>query len=407
MRVLRARLYEAERERQAAEQAAARSAQVGTGARAEKIRTYNYPAEPRHRPPRRSVNVPPRRGARAATLDDFTEALTADEQRRALEAVTLGEVLRAARPSTSSERASTSPRLDAELLLAQALGLSRIELYTQHDRPLTEAERDGGARARRAARRARAARVRARRLGLPAADAAHRRARARAAARDGDRRRALPRARSRGVDGAARASTSARAAARSRSRSRDEHPGARVVATDLSADALALARENAARARARRSTFVRDDLLDGVDGPVRPRRLEPAVRRSRASSTALEPEVRDWEPRARARRRGPDRGAGRATRRACSTGWLVLEVHEDQRARGRRAARGRGLRRASRITRDLAGTRAGGGGTVASRPSVIDGARARASRCCCRPTRVYGLCASADARSATRAASTR
>jgi peptide chain release factor 1 len=43
MRVLRARVYEAERERQAAEQAAARSAQVGTGARAEKIRTYNFP----------------------------------------------------------------------------------------------------------------------------------------------------------------------------------------------------------------------------------------------------------------------------------------------------------------------------------------------------------------------------
>ena len=43
MRVLRARIYEAERERQAAEQAAVRSAQVGTGARAEKIRTYNFP----------------------------------------------------------------------------------------------------------------------------------------------------------------------------------------------------------------------------------------------------------------------------------------------------------------------------------------------------------------------------
>ncbi len=33
------------------------------------------------------------------------------------------------------------PRRDAELLLARALGLARIELYTAHDRPLTDAER--------------------------------------------------------------------------------------------------------------------------------------------------------------------------------------------------------------------------------------------------------------------------
>ena len=83
MRVLRARIYEAERERQAAEQAAARSAQVGTGARAEKIRTYNYP-QSRVTDHRIKVNVPLEQ-VLAGTLDDFTDALTADERRRALE----------------------------------------------------------------------------------------------------------------------------------------------------------------------------------------------------------------------------------------------------------------------------------------------------------------------------------
>src|SRR5205823_10870041 len=43
MRVLRARLYEHERAKQQQELTAARRAQVGTGERAEKIRTYNYP----------------------------------------------------------------------------------------------------------------------------------------------------------------------------------------------------------------------------------------------------------------------------------------------------------------------------------------------------------------------------
>jgi release factor glutamine methyltransferase len=35
---------------------------------------------------------------------------------------------------------SDSPRLDAELLMAQALGIERIDLYLQFERPLTEAE---------------------------------------------------------------------------------------------------------------------------------------------------------------------------------------------------------------------------------------------------------------------------
>ena len=85
MRVLRARLYEAERERQQAELSAARLAQVGSGARAEKIRTYNFPQD---RVTDHRVGVDGRlQDVLAGGLDVFTEALTADEQRRSLESV--------------------------------------------------------------------------------------------------------------------------------------------------------------------------------------------------------------------------------------------------------------------------------------------------------------------------------
>lgn len=40
------------------------------------------------------------------------------------------------------ERGVSSPRLDAELLLAHVLGIGRMQLYMDHDRPLTAAELD-------------------------------------------------------------------------------------------------------------------------------------------------------------------------------------------------------------------------------------------------------------------------
>jgi peptide chain release factor 1 len=83
MRVLRARIFEAERERQQAEQAAARKAQVGRGERAEKIRTYNYPDD---RVTDHRVGVSARlEDVLAGDLEELTEALTSDERRRALE----------------------------------------------------------------------------------------------------------------------------------------------------------------------------------------------------------------------------------------------------------------------------------------------------------------------------------
>jgi peptide chain release factor 1 len=85
MRVLRARLFEAERARQAAEQAAARSAQVGTGARAEKIRTYNFP-ENRVTDHRIKLTTHRLDQVLQGDLDEYTAALTQEERRSALEA---------------------------------------------------------------------------------------------------------------------------------------------------------------------------------------------------------------------------------------------------------------------------------------------------------------------------------
>jgi peptide chain release factor 1 len=83
MRVLRARLYERELERQRAELDATRNAQIGSGQRAEKIRTYNFP-ENRLTDHRVKLTVHQLDRILQGELDDFTEALETDDQRRAL-----------------------------------------------------------------------------------------------------------------------------------------------------------------------------------------------------------------------------------------------------------------------------------------------------------------------------------
>ena len=262
--------------------------------------------------------------------------------------MTLGEVLAGATEYLAS-RGVESARLDAERLLARALGLSRIELYTQHDRPLTEAERDA---ARELVRRRGAREPLAYVLG----DWDFRRLTLRTDARALVPRpeteivverclelihdQAAPRVLDVGTGSGAIALSIAH-----------EHPGARVVATDTSEPALELAQENAAAHRLE-VTFVRADVLDGVDGPFdlivsNPPYVEPA------EIEALEPEVRDWEPRSALVDVGQtERLVADATR--VLAGPLVLEVHEQH--AGDVAAR---LEAAGygdvRITRDLAG----------------------------------------------------
>ncbi|GAC1317767.1 MAG: peptide chain release factor 1 [Thermoleophilaceae bacterium] len=84
LRVLRARLYERELEARQAEQSAERRSQVGSGQRAEKIRTYNFPQDrvTDHRVKLTRGNLP---GVLAGELDEFTAALESEERRRALD----------------------------------------------------------------------------------------------------------------------------------------------------------------------------------------------------------------------------------------------------------------------------------------------------------------------------------
>jgi release factor glutamine methyltransferase len=269
--------------------------------------------------------------------------------------VNLGQVLRAATDYLARTGVENA-RLDAERLLARALDLTRIQLYTEHDRPLTEAERA-------AARALVERRGRREPLASVLGDWDFRRLTLRT-----DPRALVPRPETetvvercleliadletpRVVD--VGTGTGAIALAL-----KQERPDARVAATDVSPDALALAAENAA-ACGLEVELVEADLLDGVAGPFDLVVSNPPYVLAHELD-GLEPEVRDWEP------RGALVDDGQTARlaheaKAVLAGMLVLEVHADHAETMRALLEDEGYAD-SRIACDLAG-----------RPRIVEG----------------------------------
>ena len=341
MRVLRARLYELERERQQAELAAQRSSQIGTRRAGREDPHVQLSREPGHRPPDQADRAPARPGARRASSTSSPRRSQAEERRRALEERDRRRGARGARAELSREGVETA-RVDAELLVAHALGAARIELVT---RARPAARREASTRARelvaRRARREPLAYILGE-WGFRRLDAGRRPACAHPAARDGDRRRACL------------ALLRARRAARARRRHRQRRDRARDRrrASGRARDRdRRLGRRARARARERGADRSEIDSLSATCAPGCPAARTTSSSRtrptsSRRSSPTLEPEVRDCEPRValvgsgatrrslgarstccarrRARARGGD-GAGRRRRRAARASSATRE----------------------------------------------------------------------------------
>jgi release factor glutamine methyltransferase len=243
---------------------------------------------------------------------------------------TIGEVLRLSTQHLAA-KGSETPRLDAERLLAKAVGLERIELYMALDRPLTTPELDTarGFVARRANREP---------LQYVLGEWGFRRLTLAV-----DRRALIPRPetevlvdralvliagleRPRVLDVGTGSGAIALAIV-------DEHPGAVVTGVDCSADALALAAENAARTGLA-VELRRHDLFQGL--PAGPWDLivsnPPYV--DAADLQGLQPEVRDWEPRSALSAEGAAEAVARGAVAVLRPGrGLVLEVGAGQSGR--------------------------------------------------------------------------
>ena len=147
----------------------------------------------------------------------------------------------------------------------------------------------------------------------------------------------------------------------------DEYPDARVTGIDVSEDALAVARENVARIGLA-VDLARQDLFEGLpDGPwdlvvsnppyVRPDEIE-----------SLEPEVRDWEPRAALVGEGATEAVACAALEVLRPGGaLVLETADGDAERVAELIRGLGCVEVV-TTRDLSG-----------RDRVVDGVTTKAN----------------------------
>lgn len=83
MQVLKTRLYDLERQRVDEERSASRAAQVGSGDRSERIRTYNFP-QGRMTDHRINLTLYKLDAVMAGDLDEVIDALTADDQARLL-----------------------------------------------------------------------------------------------------------------------------------------------------------------------------------------------------------------------------------------------------------------------------------------------------------------------------------
>jgi release factor glutamine methyltransferase len=236
--------------------------------------------------------------------------------------VTIGDLL-AESVVRLAEAGVETPQADAEHLLGSVLGLTRSELQIARERVLSDAQIAAGRRLvdRRAAREP---------LAYILGEWGFRRLMLKV-----DRRVLVPRPETevvverclellRGLDAPAVLDVGTGSGAIALA-IEDEIPNARVTAIDVSEPALALARENAAAAGLT-VRFECADLREGLSG-----RYDLVVSNppyvSPVEIDALEPEVRDWEPRLATVGEEHTELVARAARDVLDPGgWLVLEI---------------------------------------------------------------------------------